>query len=185
MSESLKQEIILNDLDDCIKFIDEHRKYIAEGRYDLHLERDWAKHIADDDLMVLARNCPGSRLAIATSTKSSELLETLATDPSEDVREAVADNPRASAGLLDSLAGDTVPAVRMAVASNANVSASALEKLATDSVNYVRWGVAHNLKTPSNLIELLIKDPDRHISDEARKNPNAPKRGFFARLFKK
>jgi hypothetical protein len=73
----------------------------------------------------------------------------------------------------------------MAVASNANVSASALEKLATDSVNYVRWGVAHNLKTPSNLIELLIKDPDRHISDEARKNPNAPKRGFFARLFKK
>jgi len=185
MSEQAKQEIVLNDLDECLKFIEENRNDIAEGRYDLLLERDWAKHISDDDLLILARACPGSRLAIATATKSAELLKILSSDASEDVREAVADNPRATAGILDRLATDSVAAVRMAAASNLNVSANRLEALAKDPVNYVRWSVAHNEKTPSHIIEILIKDADRHISDEARKHPNAPKRGFFARLLKK
>jgi hypothetical protein len=185
MSESAKQKIILNDLDDCINFIEQHRDEIARGVYDLHLEKDWAKTINSDDLLVLAKNCPASRLAIASATKSIELLETLAADLSADVREAVADNPRASANILERLAADSIPAVRMAAASNANISIVSLKTLVTDPVNYVRWSVAHNEKTPAEILEVLIKDPDRHISDEAKKNPNAPKRGLFARLFKK
>lgn len=185
MTESAKQQIVYNDLDDCINFIEQHRDEIREGRYNLHLEKDWAKALSADDLVVLARNCPASRLAIASATKSTELLETLASDTSAEVREAVADNPRTTANALDALASDSIPAVRMAAASNANISIASLRILATDSINYVRWSVAHNERTPTELLEILIKDTDRHISDEAKKNPNAPKRGFLARLFKR
>ena len=73
----------------------------------------------------------------------------------------------------------------MAVAENANVSESNLETLAKDPVNYVRWGVAHNEKTPASVLQLVITDPDSYVSDEAKKNPTAPKGGFWSRLFKK
>lgn len=185
MTESAKQQIVYNDLDDCINFIEQHRDEIREGRYDLHLEKDWAKALNADDLLMLARNCPASRLAIASATKLTDLLETLASDTSAEVREAVADNPRTTANALNALASDSVPAVRMAAASNTNISIESLKILVRDSINYVRWSVAHNEKTPAEILEVLIKDPDRHISDEAKKNPNAPKRGLFARLFKR
>lgn len=185
MSELVKEKIVYNDLDDCMNFIEQRRDEIREGRYDLHLERDWAKALNADDLLMLARHCPAARLAIASATKTTELLETLATDESPEVREAVADNSRAASGTLDILAKDFIPAVRMAAASNANISTDSLKILVADSVNYVRWSVAHNEKTPADILEILIKDPDRHISDEAKKNPNAPRRGLFARLFKK
>jgi hypothetical protein len=185
MNESARQKIVPADLDDCIKFVEEHREEIARGLYDLHLEKEWAKALASDDLLQLARNCPAARLAIASVTKSPELLETLARDAADEVREAVADNPRATASILALLSSDSTPAVRMAVASNNNTSTVQLDALARDAVNYVRWGVAHNEKTTPETVELLIKDPERHVSDEAKKNPNAPKKGFFARLFKK
>ncbi|HSF23115.1 MAG TPA: hypothetical protein VLE20_02730, partial [Blastocatellia bacterium] len=58
-----------------------------------------------------------------------------------------------------------------------------LESLSTDSVNFVRWGVAHNEKTPSSVLEPLVKDSDSYVSDEAKRNPNAPKRGLWSRMF--
>jgi hypothetical protein len=73
----------------------------------------------------------------------------------------------------------------MAVAENINVSTENLKTLAGDSVNYVRFGVAHNEKTPAEVLQSLIKDADAYVSDEAKKNPNAPKKGFMSRLFAK
>ncbi|HKA21401.1 MAG TPA: hypothetical protein VKN18_24195 [Blastocatellia bacterium] len=184
MEEAAKQSIIPEDWDDFVAFINQHRDEIAFGRYDLRIEKDWARDLTTEDLLLLIEHCPSSRLTIASATKSADVLERLATDVSSDVREAVADNVRTSTVTLDSLSNDPAAAVRMAVAENANVSAANLERLASDPVNYVRWGVAHNEKTPSAVLELIVEDQDGYVRDEARRNPNAPKRGFWSRLFK-
>lgn len=185
MSEQGKQKIVPADVDDCVKFVNEHREEIARGLYDLQLEKSWAGALAAADLLVIAKHCPSSRPAIAAATKASDLLETLTTDADDKVREAVADNPKTPAKSLEMLAGDSISSVRMAVASNANTPAAKLEKLATDTVNYVRWSVANNEYTPPATLKNLTKDPDSHVSREAKSNPSTPRSGFFARLIGK
>lgn len=185
MENAAKKSVVPEDWDDFVEFISQHRDEIAHGSYDLRIEKDWARDLTTEDLLLLIEHCPGSRLTIASATKSVEVLDRLARDASIDVREAVADNLRTATGTLNSLSKDTAAAVRMAVAENANVSEADLERLAKDPVNYVRWGVAHNEKTPSNVLQLIMTDADSYVSDEAKKNPNAPKGGFWSRLFKK
>jgi len=185
MENAAKKSIVPENWDDFVEFINQHRDDIAHGGYDLRIEKDWARDLTAEDLLLLIEHCPSSRLTIASATKSAEVLDRLSRDGSIDVREAVADNLRTSATTLDALSTDNAAAVRMAVAENANVSAANLETLAKDPVNYVRWGVAHNEKTPSNILQLIIADPDSYVSDEAKKNPNAPKGSFWSRLFKK
>jgi hypothetical protein len=185
MEDLAKQRIVPEDWDDFVTFITQHRDEIAQGRYDLRIEKDWARDLTEKDLLLLIEHCPSSRLTIASAAKSIVVLEQLARDASSDVREAVADNPRATTSTLNTLSRDSIPAVRMAVAESASVSEDDLESLAKDPANYVRWGVAHNEKTPSSVLEPLTKDPDSYVSDEAKKNPNAPKRGLWSRLFKK
>ncbi|HKS42506.1 MAG TPA: hypothetical protein VJX74_17970 [Blastocatellia bacterium] len=185
MSEQEKQKIVPADVDDCIKFVNEHREEIARGLYDLQLEKSWARALDASDLLVIAKHCPSSRPAVAAATKAADLLETLATDADDKVREAVADNPKTPVKSLEMLAGDAVSSVRMAVASNSNTPADHLERLAADSVNYVRWGVANNEYTPPATLKSLTKDTDSHVSRQAKSNPNTPKTGFFARLIGK
>ena len=185
MEDPAKQKVVPEDWDDFVEFINTHRNEIAEGAYDLRIEKDWARDLTDQDLLLLVKHCPSSRLTIATATKSIEVLELLAGDSSTDVREAVADNLRTPTATLGVLSKDPVAAVRMAVAENSNVSSDNLESLARDTVNYVRWGVAHNEKATSNVLQDLIRDADPYVSDEAKKNPNTPKRSILARIFKK
>jgi hypothetical protein len=185
MENATTQKIVPEDWDDFVKFISQHRDEIADGRYDLRIEKDWARDLTEEDLLLLIENCPSSRLTIASATKSPKVLDRLSSDSSSDIREEVADNPRTSASTLDALAKDSIAAVRMATAGNATTSAQNLELLSQDTVNYVRWGVAHNEKTPANALETLVKDPDSYVSDEAKKNPNAPRSGFWSRLFRK
>jgi hypothetical protein len=185
MEDATAQKIVPEDWDDFVDFISKHREDIADGRYDLRIEKDWARELTIEDLLLLIEHCPSSRLTIASATKSPEVLDRLAVDSSSDIREEVADNPRTSAITLDTLAKDSIAAVRMATAGNATTSVANLVSLSNDEVNYVRWGVAHNEKTPSSALETLIKDTDSYVSDEAKKNPNAPKSGFWSRLFKK
>jgi len=185
MEDALKQKVVPEDWDDFVKFIGQHREEIAHGSYDLRIEKDWARDLTTEDLLLLIAHCPSSRLTIASATKSVEVLERLSLDPSSDVKEAVADNLRTPSSTLNALSTDAVAAVRMAVAENPNVSEANLESLATDPVNYVRWAVAHNEKTPSNVLQLIIADADSYVSDEAKRNPNAPKGGFWSRLLKK
>jgi len=185
MEETTKQKIVPEEWDDFVKFISQHRVEIADGRYDLRIEKDWARDLTDQDLLLLIEHCPSSRLTIASATRSVEVLDRLAHDPSSDVREEVADNPRTPACTLAPLAKDSIAAVRMAVAGNAATSEQNLESLSKDAVNYVRWGVAHNEKTPTAVLEMLLKDLDSYVSDEAKRNPNATKSGFWSRLFRK
>ncbi|MFL6277772.1 MAG: hypothetical protein ACJ74G_21500 [Blastocatellia bacterium] len=185
MAEPAKQKITPADADDCIKFVTEHREEIAQGLYDLHLEKTWAKAIEAEDLLLIARHCPSARPAVAAATKAADLLEALATDTDGSVREAVADNPRTPANSLERLADDGLSAVRMAVAANLSAPAASLEKLARDAVNYVRWGVANNEQTPAALLKELAQDADFHVRNQAKQNPNTPKSGFFARLLRR
>lgn len=185
MDNATKQSIVPEDWDDFVKFIGRHRSDIAEGRYDLRIEKDWARDLTDEDLLLLIEHCPSSRLTIASATRSAAVLDALSHDTSSDVREEVADNPRTPATTLDTLSKDPAAAVRMAVAENLATSEANLEKLATDEVNYVRWGVAHNEKTLSSVLESLVKDPDAYVRDEAQKNPHAPKKSLWSRLFTK
>jgi hypothetical protein len=185
MQDATTQKIVPEDWDDFVEFISKNRQAIADGRYDLRIEKDWARELTEEDLLLLIEHCPSSRLTIASATKSASVLDRLARDSSSDIREEVADNPRTSASTLDSLANDSIAAVRMATAGNATTSVQNLERLSQDAVNYVRWGVAHNEKTPPSALETLLKDPDSYVSDEAKKNPNAPRSGFWSRLFRK
>ena len=177
--------IVPEDWDDFVKFIGQHREEIAGGGIDLRIERDWASSLTDEDLLLLVQHCPSSRLTIASAARSLEVLALLSRDGAAAVREAVADNVRTSSDILHTLSSDSVSAVRMAVAENNNVTEQDLESLSKDSVNFVRWGVAHNEKTPTLALEPLIKDPDAYVRDEAKRNPNAPKRGFWSRMFGK
>lgn len=185
MKDSAKQKIAPEDWDDFIAFINTHRTEISQGAYDLRIEKDWARDLTDEDLLLLIEHCPSSRLTIASATRSAAVLDALSRDTSNDVREEVADNPRTLATTLDTLSKDPAAAVRMAVAENLATSEPNLEKLATDEVNYVRWGVAHNEKTLSSVLELLVNDPDAYVRDEAKKNPHAPRKGLWSRLFTK
>ncbi|MEK6301338.1 MAG: hypothetical protein AABO41_11495 [Acidobacteriota bacterium] len=177
--------IVPEDWDDFVKFIGQHREEIAGGGFDFRIERDWASSLTDEDLLLLVQHCPSSRLTIASAARSLSVLEVLSLDESAAVREAVADNVRTSSEILHTLSADSVSAVRMAVAENNNVTVEDLESLSTDSVNFVRWGVAHNEKTPSEVLEPLVKDPDGYVRDEAKRNPNAAKRGFWSRMLGK
>lgn len=183
MENATKQSIVPEDWDDFVEFIGQHRSEIAEGRYDLRIEKDWARDLTDEDLLLLIEHCPSSRLTIASATKSAAVLDTLSRDTSSEVREEVADNPRTPATTLDTLSRDPAAAVRMAVAENAATPDANLETLSEDRVNYVRWGVAHNEKTLSSVLDILVEDPDSYVRDEAKKNPNAPKRSLWSRLF--
>ena len=182
MEDPAKQQVVPEDWDDFVEFINTHRGEIAEGAYDLRIEKDWARDLTDSDLLLLVRHCPSSRLTIATATKSVEVLEMLAGDPLSDVREAVADNLRSPAATLEALSRDSISAVRMAVAGNPHTPANCSEELARDSVNYVRWAIANNERTSPAILKSLAKDSDPHVSNQAKSNPNTPKVGILARL---
>lgn len=183
MEENVSLKIVPQDWDDFVQFINKHRDEIAKDQYDLRIEKDWAKDLDDHDLLLLVEHCPNSRLTIASATRSVAVLDRLALDDSSDVREAVADNSRCSTNTLNILSNDYVAAVRMAVAESPNVSEEDLERLAADKANYVRWGVAHNEKTPPSALAGLLTDQDSYVSDEAKNNPNAPKKSWLTRLF--
>lgn len=185
MEDPARQQVIPEDWDDFVQFINTHRGEIAEGAYDLRIERDWASDLTDSDLLLLVKHCPSSRLTIATATRSVEVLTLLGDDPSADVREAVADNLRTPAETLDALSRDSISAVRMAVAGNPSTPARCSEELARDSVNYVRWAIANNEKTSPAILGTLTKDPDLHVSKQAKSNPNTPKVGILARLLRR
>src|SRR5918911_362081 len=133
MVEKGRKKITPADADECIKFVIEHREEIAQGLYDLHVEKTWAKALDADDLLLIARHCPSARPAVAAATS------------------------------LEALADDPLSAVRMAVAGNLSTPTASLEKLARDTINYVRWGVANNEQTPPSLLKELAQDADFHV----------------------
>ena len=99
------------------------------------------------------------------------------------VRRKLAWNPDTPEEILQFLAKDAVQWVREAVAGNANVSVQSLTRLADDSSGFVRAAVALNSKATAELLEMMVTDEmvdydsdmqkNRYLVKEAvAKNPN-------------
>src|ERR1700730_12125686 len=112
MENAAKKSIVPEDWDDFVEFISQHRDEIAHGTFVLRIEKDWARDLTAEDLLLLIEHCPSSRLTIASATKSAAVLDALSDSTSSEVREEVADNPRTLATTLDTLSKDPAAAVR-------------------------------------------------------------------------
>ena len=65
MENAAKKSIVPEDWDDFVEFISQHRDEIAHGSYDLRIEKDWARDLTPEDLLLLIEHCPSSRLTIS------------------------------------------------------------------------------------------------------------------------
>lgn len=138
---------------------------------------------------------------IAENHNDTDYLHRLSRSESEDVRKAVAANPRTPAGILKFLASDTAHDVVVKVAENKNSSAetllliirssdgwarriaasnpilppSDLESLANSPESDIRYGIAKNPSTPSKTLSTLAHDENWHVRLGVATNPSSPK----------
>lgn len=99
------------------------------------------------------------RVKVARQAKlPSEILEKLAQDSDDRVREAVAENNSSTIKLLEKLAQDKVDIVRVAVAQNYKSTSAILEQLANDSNVHIRELVANNPNTSFYSLESFTRD---------------------------
>lgn len=119
----------------------------------------WNYTLPDEVLIPLMDDeDPDVRKSLAGILFDANALDRLAHDDDENVRFAVAENPRTDSGTLHFLANDEDRYVKSAVAANKNTDNSDLKLLATDMHPNVRFSVAKNLKTPKDVLELLAND---------------------------
>jgi hypothetical protein len=97
------------------------------------------------------------------STTPQAILEKLAVDKDERVREAVAENPSTPEATLEGLACDRFWWVRRAVAWRPSTPQIVLEKLARDTHSRVRTAVARHPSTPQAVLERLAGDEDANV----------------------
>ena len=101
----------------------------------------------------------------------------LASDPSADVRAAIAQNLDTHAPLLATLATDSHKEVRRAAAGNPSTPLEALRILARDDVRWVRQWVATNTSAPADLLVELLEsatsDTLRYTKNWLAGNPAA------------
>lgn len=95
------------NIDDCIKFIREHRAEIQAGDYDVNIKLGWVSSLNNEDLQLLAKHCRSSQAIIAKEAIEEEILEVLITARNHKVRELVAENKSTSARLLEALSNDS------------------------------------------------------------------------------
>jgi hypothetical protein len=124
-----------------------------------------------------------------------DLLRTLASAPSREVRAYVAASPSADSSILRRLAHDPDPAVRGYVAANPRTSHSLLVELRQDADRIVQWGlpgnpnwsgeeirqmyregasptvIARNASAPQDLLEELARSQDYGIRSALVGNP--------------
>ena len=116
--------------------------------------RERADHIQPQDVMAEIASNPSTPLPLKIS-----LLEALAKDKEEGVRQNVARNPSTPVSLLEALAKDKASSVRRDVASNPSTPVSVLEALAKDKDSSVRAKIASNPFTPGSVLEALALEP--------------------------
>jgi hypothetical protein len=105
-----------------------------------------------------------ARIAAARdrTTTPAELYE-LVSDPSAQVRAAVAARPDAPAEALRPLTRDRDRDVREAVARNPATSAGNLLRLVTDPDRWVRWAVATNPACDDRVRQKMVKAQDKEL----------------------
>ena len=98
---------------------------------------------------------------------SPETMRRLASDPADSVRYALADNPRLPLDILGILASDPDFEVRCKIARNDNTPLNVLRQLAFDPDSEVRYEVASSRKTPLDILRDLSEDVDADVREAA------------------
>ncbi|MDY6804460.1 MAG: HEAT repeat domain-containing protein [Cyanobacteriota bacterium] len=149
--------------------------WLAANESDINILCGIARHpnVSGDVEQQLSRHeNQAVRGSLGASSYLSSILETLALDESQDVREQVATNSSAPVNLLEMLASDSAAEVRAAVAANNDAPGNILERLAEDEKVEVRRAVAENPATPTpvreSLQDLLPQTSDRQLSPTLR-----------------
>jgi hypothetical protein len=155
-------------IDDCIRFIREHRTEIQAGDYDVTIKPGRPSRLINEDLRLLAKHCESSQAVIAKETTAEEILEVLITARNHKVWELVAENKSTSARLLEALSN----ASPSRVARHHNTPAHVLQKLSKNSSDYVRSEVAKNSHTPVAVLDVLARDSYESVRRAVLDNPN-------------
>jgi hypothetical protein len=118
----------------------------------------------------------GDRNAKITAARSLKtpvtILEQLAKDPDDAIRQAVASNGNASEILFDRLSQDSKSSVRAAVAYNKEVPTFIVARLLDDSDENVRYNVSQNPNTSRENLEKLASDTSDRVRSSALCNIN-------------
>lgn len=81
----------------------------------------------------------------------------------EDVREALASNPKLTEDLMKRLVTEKAPKIRMALAKNPNIPLGCFRFLTKDSVTLVRRALLDNPCLPYEILELIAQDSDPEV----------------------
>lgn len=111
--------------------------------------------------------------AVKTGRLPYDVEERLASDPSELVRQSVAD-ATTRADLLRRLATDRAHHVRVMVASNERTPAESLLLLASDSYDAVLLSLARNPQAPETALRMLAEKPRAQVQAIVAQHPRLP-----------
>jgi len=118
---------------------------------------------------------PLFRFAVAGDPRSpAVVLEDLAGDANDWVRQRVARNAATPPEVLARLAGDEDGSVRGEAAWNVATPAEALSRLAGDADDGVRWMVAENAATPPEVLARLARDANVNVRGAVVENAATP-----------
>lgn len=137
-------------LDECRRFIRQHRGNIVAGVYDVMIKDEWVNALTPEELLLLARTCRSSGFAIAHHAKDREALAILGRHPIG--RRTVAQNQNAPPELLAELAREEDVELRAEVAKNPSTSPEVLQILALDADPKVQSALSDNDKAPEHFL---------------------------------
>ena len=162
------------DAKTCSAFINQHKEEIIKGVYDIQTSPQWIDMLTSEELLLLFKYCPSSKIVLAGSKKvPPNGLASLAKDNDVSVLQQVAMNPNVPDDCLIALSKSPDDGVRKMVARNPKTPPNILEILSYDSNSKVREEVAENPNTPERIMEALAKDPDFGIAYSLLHNPKA------------
>lgn len=127
---------------------------------------------------VLEKGDRNAKLTAARSNKTPiQVLEQLAKEPDETVRQVVLQNSNLPLKSLLELTQDKSVNVRLSLAyksSRQTIPVQVLERLTQDESELVRARVAEHPDTPVELLVRLANDPSREVKNKLTGNPNTP-----------
>ena len=147
----------------------------SAGKHKQHVEwwdRDDDSHYyipesnAVDDIEFLKKY---GKINLLENNASPEMIEKLAEDEDEDVRFAVAKNPKTPVDILRKLTENKDWMTRQGVAMNPKTPVEILRKLAEDKDAFVKYGVAINPNTPVEILRKLAEDEDLGVKEVAKR----------------
>lgn len=115
-----------------------------------------------------------TRMELASSEKTAELLEALAEDEDYLVLDMLSGNINLPLSAVEKWANHENPDVRSLVVDAVNATEELLEKLANDEHWFVRASIAGDTYTPEHLLDKLAEDEDYRVAQSVADNEATP-----------